>query len=362
MNERLDAPESEGSRFGKTAFHVALAAGVVPVMGLACVLPLSIWASRAARTPSDVRWARRLSILVVLDVMTALVMVAIATGLFSIPTSAPVDTTPPFDPCASDSAASPEGTLISYGAFLFGLMTLALLSWFRGIRGGHRAWLPMATVPALSALAGSVAAGFVCESSHRDLVLEIALVVSEIVLVALGAVGLALFARRSPAISWNDEAPLAPSHTVGLGMFYVATWIPRVLVLALPLMWAAQEHGLGGTSESLGAVLFADRTPLALALTFVAGAVLAPIGEELLFRGILLPQLTQVMKPWGAIAISALLFGVLHEAHGVARIGPMAIGVILGWVRLRSGTLSAPIAIHMIINATALGLAWFAGG
>jgi membrane protease YdiL (CAAX protease family) len=362
MDETSRIAETEESRFGSTLFHVALAAGVVPIVGLLWVLPLSIWASRTARTKSEHRWAGRLAMLVALDTVVALVVFSMMMGLLPTPaeTVAPVESS--FDPCASDSAPTYHGTLISYGIFLFGIFVLALIARRRGIRGGFRAWLPVATVPALGALAGSIVTAFACKLSIRDLVMETGLIGSEVVLVALGGVGLFLFARKAPEITWGGETPLAPSHTVLLGTFYIATWLPRVLALALPLMRWAQEHGLGGGSEALGAVLGADRTPFALALTFIAGAVLAPLGEELLFRGILLPQLAQMMKPWVAIVVSALLFGALHEAHGVARIGPMAIGVILGWARLRSGTLWASIAIHMIVNTTALSLAWFAGG
>lgn len=358
---RFEEPEPQESRFGSTLFHIALAAGVVPGIGLLWVLPLSIWTAWTARTKAEHRWARRLAMIAALDVATAVVMFAMAMGLLPTPTQTVIEAEP-FDPCAHGSPQASDGTLLSYGAFLLGLAVLALWGRWRGIRGGFRAWLPMATVPALGALAGSIAVVFACRKGIRELVMEIALVSSELVLVTLGGVGLFFFARKAPEVRWDHEEPLSKARTVLLGAFYIATFMPRVLVLSLPLIWAAQEHGFGESSEALGAVLGADRTPLALVLTFIAGAVLAPIGEELLFRGILLPQLAQMMRPWLAIVVSALLFGALHEAHGIARIGPMVIGVILGWARLRSGTLWTPIAIHMIVNTTALSLAWFASG
>ncbi|MDQ3038061.1 MAG: CPBP family intramembrane metalloprotease, partial [Myxococcota bacterium] len=224
-------------------------------------------------------------------------------------------------------------------------------------------WAPFVTIPALGAMAGVGAALLACRSGAGELVLESALMGSEIVLVVLAGLAVWIASRRArgPAVTMHGEAPLSPAKTVALGAFYVLAWVPRVLYVATPLFALARELGLEGASETLGTVLAGDRPALALAMTFVAGAVLAPIGEELLFRGLLLPHLARIVPPWSAIVISALLFGALHEAHGIARIGPMAIGMILGWARLRSDTLRAPIAIHMIVNATALSVGWLAG-
>jgi membrane protease YdiL (CAAX protease family) len=260
-----------------------------------------------------------------------------------------------------------RGTLVSYGVLVLGTLVMGVLGWRRGVPGGARVWPAFVTIPAIGAIAGTGAALVACDVGARELVLESALVGSEIVLVLLAgsAVWIASRAPRGPEPllggASGDEPPLSAAKTVGLGAFYVATWVPRVLVLATPLLLVAREAGLEGASAELGAVLGGDRTPLALAMTFVAGAVLAPIGEELLFRGLLLPHLARIVTPWAAIAISALLFGALHEAHGVARIGPMAIGAILGWARLRSGTLRAPIAVHVIVNASALSVGWLTG-
>src|SRR5687768_199671 len=64
-----------GSR--KALFHLALAAGVVPVLGLPIVLLIALMA-RGEREP---RWTRRIRALVAIDVLTSLVVITTATGL-----------------------------------------------------------------------------------------------------------------------------------------------------------------------------------------------------------------------------------------------------------------------------------------
>lgn len=360
----MDEPRRPDARAGKVLFHVALAAGVVPVLGLPVVVLAALSARAEACDEKSRRWARRIAALVGIDVMTSLVVGLTVAGVLPAATEL-TGGAPLVDACAELELGVPwpgVGTLLTYGVFLLGTAFLALIGWRRGVPGGARVWPSFVTIPAMGALAGAAAARVACLAGAEHLVLESALVGSEIVLVVLGGVAVWAASRvdRGPEVRLDGDEPLSALRTVVAGAFYVATWVPRVLVLATPLIFLAREHGLEGASDALGAVLGGDRTPVALAMTFLAGAVLAPIGEELIFRGLLVPHLARIVTPWAAIAISALLFGALHEAHGVARIGPMAIGAILGWARLRSGTLRAPIAIHMIVNATALSVAWLA--
>lgn len=84
-------------------------------------------------------------------------------------------------------------------------------------------------------------------------------------------------------------------------------------------------------------------------------AVLAPILEEMLFRGALLDALKGRMSLNGAIWTTGIVFGLVHLADpATLTLVPALIllGVILGFVRERgSGSLSRPILMHMGFNA-----------
>ncbi len=78
-------------------------------------------------------------------------------------------------------------------------------------------------------------------------------------------------------------------------------------------------------------------------------AVLPPICEELLCRGFLFSSFRARFGDLQAVLFSALLFGVLHlDVH---RIPATALaGVALGYIRLRTGSIVAPILFHMAYN------------
>jgi hypothetical protein len=83
-----------------------------------------------------------------------------------------------------------------------------------------------------------------------------------------------------------------------------------------------------------------------------AAIVVAPAGEEILFRGFLFRGfVTSERSGWPAIAIISLLFAVLHVQYdwiGMAQI--FVIGLFLGWVRWRSGSLLLTFLLHALFN------------
>ena len=80
--------------------------------------------------------------------------------------------------------------------------------------------------------------------------------------------------------------------------------------------------------------------------------------EEILFRGALLPSFERWVRPWGAVLLSALLFGIIHldpttsGAYTFYRV-PFAtsVGLGLGILRVRSGSLVPCIVAHATLNA-----------
>ena len=88
----------------------------------------------------------------------------------------------------------------------------------------------------------------------------------------------------------------------------------------------------------------------------LTAAIAAPVFEEILFRGFILPSLTRYMSTWGAIALSSFIFAAAHLS--VSEILPlMILGMVLGFVYTRSKNLLAPMMVHSLWNsATMAGL------
>lgn len=143
------------------------------------------------------------------------------------------------------------------------------------------------------------------------------------------------FALRSPS-SWWRALGLVP-----LTLF--AVW-GASLVYA-QFLDAGEEQGLvpeDWDSSRAGA----------FAAYFVSVAVLAPLVEELMYRGLGFTLLAPY-GTWVAILVTGVLFGA---AHGLLIGFPILslFGILLGWVRSKTESVYPCIAIHAIFNATAL--------
>ena len=88
-------------------------------------------------------------------------------------------------------------------------------------------------------------------------------------------------------------------------------------------------------------------------LLVAVGGFLAPLGEEMYFRGRLLDALAEKLGPFLASGISAIAFGLLH---GIPVLLPVyfLFGLLLVALRRLSGGLLAPILAHMINNVLGL--------
>jgi len=86
-----------------------------------------------------------------------------------------------------------------------------------------------------------------------------------------------------------------------------------------------------------------------LALLFFAATVVAPFGEETLFRGFLQPLLRRQSPPWVAIAITALIFAGLHQ-HLLTLLPLFVFGLVLGFAYELSGSLLLCMAVHFWFN------------
>ena len=83
--------------------------------------------------------------------------------------------------------------------------------------------------------------------------------------------------------------------------------------------------------------------------------VLAPLGEEIVFRGFFYRGLSSSLGPFVAIIVTAATWSALHaqyEFFFMAQI--FAFGIFLGWIRWRSDSLIVVMILHAIINALAL--------
>ena len=90
--------------------------------------------------------------------------------------------------------------------------------------------------------------------------------------------------------------------------------------------------------------------------------VMAPIVEEFLFRGGMQGHLLRKWKnPAWAIVVSALVFGAVH-GNPVQIFFAAILGVVLGWVYYRTGSLLPCMLMHFVNNGTSVLLFHLSGG
>jgi membrane protease YdiL (CAAX protease family) len=124
----------------------------------------------------------------------------------------------------------------------------------------------------------------------------------------------------------------------------VAIWI--IGAALNPFLEAGEEQGLVPDDWD------PDRAA-AFAANFVVVAVVAPIVEELTYRGLGFAAVQQFFGGGVAVVVTALAFGL---AHGLVIALPVLtiFGLILGWLRLRTKSVYPPIVLHAIFNGAAL--------
>jgi CAAX protease family protein len=151
-------------------------------------------------------------------------------------------------------------------------------------------------------------------------------------------------AAPSPPAPWLARGSLTPE----------APW----LGLATVVLSAAALTGwaLAVRPEPAEYLRELQRLPPWLAILGVmAFAVVNPVWEEMLFRGVLLTELASVWGVRAAVVLQAVLFGVAHFAGfpsgAVGMIMAASWGVVLGIMRVRSGGILITYLVHVTANA-----------
>lgn len=87
-----------------------------------------------------------------------------------------------------------------------------------------------------------------------------------------------------------------------------------------------------------------------IAVMIISSAILGPIIEELVFRGILLNSLNRIMGIKSAVIVSSVIFGLLHGTSLVVIISATAGGIALACIYLIHKNLLNSIIVHGIYN------------
>ena len=194
------------------------------------------------------------------------------------------------------------------------------------------------------------AAALLLGEGELSLVGSIALLVSTQVALLLVSW---LFVFRPRALAgWPSWAGPDPAGALRSGIgFGVVAWIGATAVSALAV-WVLDQLGIEADTQAAEQALVVVEPWLAV----LAIVVLAPIAEELFFRGVVYNAWLREAGPRYALVGSSALFAVIHLSL-VAVVPIFLLGLALAWVYRRTANLLAPIAMHATVNGISVALA-----
>lgn len=142
----------------------------------------------------------------------------------------------------------------------------------------------------------------------------------------------------------------------GVGFGRLVLWVLICLLAVFGM--GVLHHALGWTESGFMDELVLTRSPIWMILSV---AVVAPIFEEMIFRGFVYGGFERSLGAWPAVLLSSLLFTVLHGQYNVYELTQIfVLGMVLGWARLRTQSLFTPIVMHAANNALATGMVFLA--
>lgn len=157
----------------------------------------------------------------------------------------------------------------------------------------------------------------------------------------LGVIVIALVAAQRKNIAWGSDLGLNRPRARDL-----ALW------LGLWILWLAASEWIIDVTGMDQAQRWPAYPVLIVVLRVLAIGIVGPISEELVMRGMLFLRLSRTpLRPIGAILVCAAAWSLLHVQYGWnTRALIFCDGLILGFARLRSRSVTMPIVMHVIAN------------
>lgn len=265
------------------------------------------------------------------------------------------------------------GLVLWYGGLAIALVGLVLLGGSQAVerRAAGAAYAgPSPILVLLAVLAATQVAGLVVGLPLSLIGASIPRPVGDLIAVALQAavvVGvLRLMVVGADALGWAGMGLRGGRGSVLGNLLGGAVFAgPVIMVTAVLTLVAVQLAGVVPASP-----LPPTGSSTGLVLHLLAGAVIAPFAEELLFRGFALTAWRREVGDRAAIIRTAIVFVLAHvltvggDSFGqgvslafVAGVARLPVALALGWLFVRTGSLWAPIGLHAAYNGILIVIA-----
>lgn len=161
---------------------------------------------------------------------------------------------------------------------------------------------------------------------------------------------------RGPS-SFRRAARLVPTTASAVGLaaaLWAAAYVAALAVHAV----AARLGPFPGPADLIEVLRWIGRDMGRLdradgwttALVWIRACLLAPVGEELLFRGVLYSWLRTKRGAAFTIGVTAVLFAAIHAGAPTMLLLALAVGVAAGLIRERTGSVTPAVIVHVLQN------------
>jgi sodium transport system permease protein len=181
-----------------------------------------------------------------------------------------------------------------------------------------------------------------------------ALVAFGTLLLALPA-AVVLIARPAAARAALGARAVTPRALVVSALLGGALWVASIGLMEMQSLVFPPSPATLDLFRRLHAAL-APSGVLDALVSIAVIALLPAVCEELVMRGVLLPSLAAVAPATPAVVLTAAAFALMH-LDPIRLLFTFVLGLVLGFLRLRTGSLLPPVVVHLTLNALTFAVA-----
>ncbi len=183
--------------------------------------------------------------------------------------------------------------------------------------------------------------------------LDLSLAMSMLVVTLATILARAWLMARGATAADLGLGPIQPTADAKLAIMGLALVVPPLLGLA------AWLDTIKPYEHPVVEFLATRRDALGIGLVVVTACVVAPVGEEFFFRRVLqawLEKLLPAADGIAAVCIAAAAFALAHYGHGLAFLPLFPLGLVLGLIARRTGSIVPCILLHALFNAVSVAI------
>lgn len=129
-------------------------------------------------------------------------------------------------------------------------------------------------------------------------------------------------------------------------------WLVAFLIAGILFAWLEQTFPAFRSDAMMNMIMASSHQPL---LTILGAGIAVPLFEEFFFRGVLFGHLERMGNGAVAVVATSVVFALLHAQYQLPlMLGILCVGVLLGILRWRSGSIWPGVIVHVANNTIAV--------